>query len=100
VSKNSRSIVAVSTENGDLAGALKRRMRMRPPWQGPQMIFDGKVLNSVQLSTSASEHLYKIAQEAVTNAKKHSMARNITLSINVRSTRIVIKVTDDGGVMV
>lgn len=41
-------------------------------------------------------HLYRIAQEAVTNAIKHSGARRITLSLRLREGLLMLGVTDDG----
>ena len=41
-------------------------------------------------------HLYRIAQEAVTNALKHSDARSITLSLRLRQNLLSLSVADDG----
>lgn len=41
-------------------------------------------------------HLYRIAQEAVTNALKHSGARAITLSLKLRQDWLTLSVADDG----
>jgi len=41
-------------------------------------------------------HLYRIAQEAVTNALKHSDARSITLSLRLRQNVLSLSVADDG----
>jgi PAS domain S-box-containing protein len=41
-------------------------------------------------------HLYRIAQEAVTNALKHSGARTITLSLKLRQDMLTLSVADDG----
>ncbi|WP_395742925.1 PAS domain-containing protein [Prosthecobacter sp.] len=41
-------------------------------------------------------HLYRIAQEAVTNALKHSRARAITLSLKLRQDLLTLSVADDG----
>jgi len=48
------------------------------------------------LSEEACAHLYRIAQEAVTNAVRHGRARKITIDCNVHDTRIVLTVADDG----
>jgi PAS domain S-box-containing protein len=44
----------------------------------------------------AALHLYRIAQEAVTNALKHSGARTITLSLKLRQSLLTLSVADDG----
>jgi PAS domain S-box-containing protein len=41
-------------------------------------------------------HLYRIAQEAVTNALKHSRARTVTLSLKLRHDLLTLSVADDG----
>ena len=92
----SHNVALTSEHRGDLLGALKRLMQMPADWQGPHLIFTSMVLNSVQLSADATEQLYKIAQEALTNALKHARARTIELRINFRATRIVMDVLDDG----
>jgi signal transduction histidine kinase len=45
---------------------------------------------------SAATHLYRIAQEAVTNAVKHGKAANIEIRLDERDGKIVLSVTDDG----
>lgn len=41
-------------------------------------------------------HLYRIAQEAVTNAVKHSGAKNILISLDRNKTQTCVSVQDDG----
>jgi signal transduction histidine kinase len=41
-------------------------------------------------------HLYRIAQEAATNAIKHGQARNIGLSLTSNNSRLILTVKDDG----
>lgn len=41
-------------------------------------------------------HLYRIAQEAATNAIKHGRAKKIGLSLTSTKSRLILKVTDDG----
>jgi two-component system sensor kinase FixL len=41
-------------------------------------------------------HLYRIAQEAATNAVKHGRAKNIGLSLTSTKSRLILKVIDDG----
>ena len=41
-------------------------------------------------------HLYRIAQEAVTNALKHARARSIILSLRLRQNVLSLSVADDG----
>jgi PAS domain S-box-containing protein len=46
---------------------------------------------------TTATHLYRIAQEAVNNAVKHSGARNIQLSLGAPEGTLELQVQDDGG---
>jgi PAS domain S-box-containing protein len=48
------------------------------------------------LETSVASQLYKIAQEAVTNAIKHGKARHVGISLNNGSDRLVLTIQNDG----
>ncbi len=51
----------------------------------------------IKISDNAvAVHLYRIAQEAATNAIKHGRARNIGLSLTSKNSRLILKVNDDG----
>jgi PAS domain S-box-containing protein len=45
---------------------------------------------------TTSTHLYRIAQEAVNNAMKHSGARNVSIRLARGSDAVVLEVVDDG----
>ncbi|MDP7638459.1 MAG: ATP-binding protein, partial [Candidatus Hydrogenedentes bacterium] len=45
---------------------------------------------------SSATHLYHIAQEAVTNALKHSKAEHITVSLSKNDDRLLLEIRDDG----
>lgn len=47
--------------------------------------------------TATSGHLYRIAQEAISNAVKHGKARNISIQLETLDDGIVLRVKDDGG---
>jgi PAS domain S-box-containing protein len=47
-------------------------------------------------NNAASVHLYRIAQEAATNAIKHGRAKNILLSLTQSNSQVTLKITDDG----
>jgi PAS domain S-box-containing protein len=50
----------------------------------------------VLADSAAATHLYRIAQEAVNNALKHSGARRILLSLHRYRSRLELRVMDDG----
>jgi signal transduction histidine kinase len=45
---------------------------------------------------SAVTHLYRIAQEAITNAVRHGKARHINICLDEEDNETVLTVTDDG----
>ena len=47
-------------------------------------------------AAGTSGHLYRIAQEAVSNAVKHGKARHVTIRLDTLSDGIALRVTDDG----
>ena len=45
---------------------------------------------------ATSRHMYRIAQEAITNAVRHSKAKNIRISLECDDEGIALRVKDDG----
>jgi len=43
-----------------------------------------------------AEHLYRIAQEAITNAIKHGRAKRLSISVHGSASKIRFAVSDDG----
>lgn len=50
----------------------------------------------VLAESEAGIHLYRIAQEAVSNAIRHGRARNLVISLDAVGEKIMLAVTDDG----
>lgn len=48
------------------------------------------------LPPEVGHHLRMIAQEAVTNALKHAQAREIKIALSATSTRLTLRISDDG----
>ena len=47
-------------------------------------------------NNTTATHLYRIAQEAVNNALKHSQAKEIRISLRQNDDQIVLEVSDNG----
>src|SRR5215470_15644393 len=45
---------------------------------------------------AAATHLYRIAQEAVSNAFKHGKAKDVTIELDCEPARISLRVRDNG----
>jgi signal transduction histidine kinase len=59
--------------------------------------FDIAVIGAVDdLPPSVAANLYRIAQEAITNAAKHAHARRVQLRLEAGDAEIVLSVEDDG----
>lgn len=55
------------------------------------------IKNRLNLPRPVERNLYRIAQEAVSNAVKHSGARRIEVTLDVEPTELRLSVKDDGG---
>ena len=51
---------------------------------------------TVVTSPEADTHLYRIAQEAVSNAIRHGRARNVVIALDAAGEKTMLTVTDDG----
>jgi len=58
-------------------------------------VFDGEESVQIQDSTVATQ-VYRIAQEAVTNAVKHAVARQIDIRLVKRGPEVTLAIIDDG----
>jgi signal transduction histidine kinase len=65
-----------------------------PP--GPHVSLTLDLHAPISTSREASEHLYRIAQEAVTNAMKHSEAATVEVRLDVDDHTVRLRVLDDG----
>ncbi len=72
----------------ELAGNLNQR----PPLQ---CVFECETPVLIHHDATAT-HLYRIAQEAVSNAIRHGRARRIGISLSERAGRVTLMVEDDG----
>jgi signal transduction histidine kinase len=63
--------------------------------QGIQCNFVRTGANRSMADTTA-KHLYRIAQEAISNAIKHGKARRIMISLDVSDLRTILRIQDDG----
>ena len=49
------------------------------------------------LSSATSDHLYRIAQEAIANALKHARASSVKVTLGVEPQHVRLEICDDGG---
>jgi PAS domain S-box-containing protein len=72
----------------ELAERLSRNSKVRCEFQCDQPV-------PIENNETAT-HLFRIAQEAVTNALKHGSPRNIRIALKGEKGRIVLEIRDDG----
>lgn len=92
----SQGLQPVSAEPGALFDTLKRfsqqidtAARARCRFVAPHGVVDFPRVN-------AANHLYRIAQEAVHNAIRHSEAADVTIRLDQRGEQVELTVKDDG----
>lgn len=53
-------------------------------------------MEGVRLDFEKEINLFRVAQEALTNVKKHAQARRVSIELQVRQSRITLSIEDDG----
>ena len=79
---------------GGLADALRRYAVLAGRAHGIAVTFTAAGLPALTPGTEAA--LYRVAQEALHNALRHSGAAKIEISLSLTGRRILLEVTDDG----
>jgi PAS domain S-box-containing protein len=83
------------TEDG-LVGALRDLVTRLKGQSGPHVDISVSEVSRLGLSPSVSDHLYRIAQEAVSNALKHAHANSIKIALDVEQEHVRLEISDDG----
>jgi PAS domain S-box-containing protein len=91
-----RGLSPLSDMHGGLVRALEELTIMPSDWRGPRMGFAAAVAAPLLLSGTALEQVYRIAQEAVTNAIKHASAVSIDVNLDVQTNLVSLEITADG----
>jgi signal transduction histidine kinase len=81
---------------GGLIGALKRITAMPLNARGPKVTFTVAESSPLRLSAEATEDIYSLAREGLTNALKHADAARVTVSLAIRTKHITLAIVDDG----
>src|SRR5581483_5132253 len=91
----SRGLCPVVLDNNDIEAALELLAEnLRAMFSvSCELQFDPEINIT---DHAVAVHLYRIAQEAATNAVKHGQAKNIELSFVAAQSRLILRVKDDG----
>jgi PAS domain S-box-containing protein len=85
----------LTNADGNLDAALDA-LAQRSSLSGTRVHFHGRHEAPLAVELKIRNHLYRIAQEAVQNALKHSGARNIEIELWSRPGELMLSVIDDG----
>jgi signal transduction histidine kinase len=91
-----RGLSPVALEGGGLVYALRALTAHAREMYGIDIRFRSRVTPRVTLDAAATGHLYRIAQESLTNTARHARAKLVTVQFTVRGPRVTLAVTDDG----
>ena len=89
-----RGLAPVAIEEGGLASALQELADNAAQLFNLRCEFRGEPVGLAD--AGAATHLYRIAQEAITNAAKHGRAKRVVISLTDTGDRFELKVVDDG----
>jgi len=91
-----RGLSPVNLERGGLQDALQGLAVQAREFYGVRVVCTQRMASVRTLSAEFSNHLYRIAQEAVGNAARHSQARTIRLYLTGSRGKVRLTITDDG----
>jgi PAS domain S-box-containing protein len=91
-----RGLSPVSVERGGLPSALRALATRVRETYGTPVRFRSKIWPQLTLDSGASNHIYRIAQEAVNNAIKHGHAREVIIDLHVTGETVTLIVSDNG----
>ena len=86
----------LSYVRGDLIAALRELVALQHQAYAARTRFDAVEAAGLALPPHALDHLYRIAQEAISNARRHAEARTISVTLTVEPTFVRLEVVDDG----
>jgi PAS domain S-box-containing protein len=88
-------LINVDFEEDGLDVALKQLGRQTKKFFNVDYKFNCQCESKIKNKTQAL-HLYRIAQEAISNAVKHGKAKNIEISLSTEEDKIKLSIKDDG----
>jgi signal transduction histidine kinase len=86
----------VILERGGLPAALAQMAASATRTHGVKVQFRKSLAAPLELDSTATHHLYRIAQEAVTNAARHSGAGVVTVRLESSEDHVRLTISDDG----
>jgi PAS domain S-box-containing protein len=91
-----RGLLPVRTETGGLVFALRELASRSRDLYGMQVNFRAEVWPALNLDETDASHLYRIAQEALTNSARHGHAALVDIFLLVTRSTFLLYITDNG----
>jgi PAS domain S-box-containing protein len=91
-----RGLAPVNLERGGLPEALKHLAARCTDMYSLQCTFMNGGQKLPDLEEGAATHLYRIAQEATTNAARYARATSISIDLRTTGRRLQLSIADDG----
>jgi PAS domain S-box-containing protein len=92
----SQGLSPLSDVHGGLVQALHDMVDRQSDSEGPVVRFDAIEDAPIRLQLSFKDHMFRIAQEGLTNALKHAGAQSINITLDVQPDIVRLEIADDG----
>ena len=91
-----RGLLPVNKEGGGLAFSLQALAERSHALYGFEVQFRAKVLPGLALNETTASHLYRIAQEALTNTARHGRASKAAIFLLLTRSKFLLRISDNG----
>ncbi|HVY22941.1 MAG TPA: PAS domain S-box protein [Steroidobacteraceae bacterium] len=91
-----RGLAPVNLERGGLREALRLLTLRCSAMYNMQCTLEDQHANLPELDEGQATHLYRIAQEATTNAARHARATSVVIELRTTARRLQLSITDNG----
>ena len=91
-----RGISPLTESRGSLVHSLSKLVERAAAGQQARISFAASENAPLILAWEARDHLYRIAQQALSNTLQHSGAKSVRISLQIDAQLVRLEVTDDG----
>jgi PAS domain S-box-containing protein len=91
-----RGLLPVRTETGGLTAGLRALAERSRDLYGLEVTFSSAICAEFDLSETDASHLYRIAQEALTNAARHGRASLVDIGLIATADGFTLRICDNG----
>lgn len=91
-----RGLAPVNLERGGIKEALKQLAARCADVYHLECSLEDHLDAATTLDESLATHVYRIAQEATTNAARHAQAQHIRIELRATARRLYLSISDDG----